>query len=309
MQLDVKNVGRQRGPAAVSISKKHFRNLVKISAANAIAIYQGGYQINSGDKWRTALNLWAIPENILSQAEESPWIHPPVLFDIPKIIENSPSHERAREVLVSKGSVLDVGCGGGIASFALVPHINNAIGVDHQKEMLEMFSKNSERFGVSHQEIMGFWPDVSEFVPQVDVVVSHHVAYNVPNIEDFLIALNNKANKRVVIEIPIRHPLSNLNYLWKHFWNLERPSVPTAEHLQEIAINLGFNVKFQKWSGQMRSELNIEQAAEFNRIRLCLPSTKFDEVLEIMKGNPGEEKRELATIWWDIESTNGADRG
>ena len=231
------------------------------------------------------------------------------MFEIPKIIENNPSHDRAREVLVSEGSVLDVGCGGGIAAFALVPHVNKVIGVDHQYEMLEMFSKNAELYGVSHKEVLGFWPEVSEQVPQVDVVVSHHVAYNVPNIEDFLIALNDKANKRVVIELPTRHPLTNLNYLWKHFWNLERPTVPTAEHLLQIAIDLGFSAKFEKWTGKMRSELSIEQAAEFNRIRLCLPKSRLNEVLEIMKEHAADEKRELATIWWDIESTNGADRG
>jgi precorrin-6B methylase 2 len=102
-------------------------------------------------------------------------------------------------------------------TFALVSKAKNVIGVDHQSEMLEMFAKNAERFGVSHREIEGFWPDVADKTPAVDVVVSHHVAYNVSNIEEFLIGLSEKAETRVVVEIPNQHPLSNLNDLWRHF--------------------------------------------------------------------------------------------
>ncbi|MEN9735726.1 MAG: hypothetical protein RL129_436, partial [Actinomycetota bacterium] len=133
------------------------------------------------------------------------------MFDLPNEIEKSPSHEQALAALEVAGSVLDVGCGGGIAAFALVSKAKNVIGVDHQSEMLEMFAKNAERFAVSHQEILGFWPDVADSTPAADVVVSHHVAYNVSNIEEFLIGLSEKARKRVVVEIPNQHPLSNLN--------------------------------------------------------------------------------------------------
>ena len=37
--------------------------------------------ILSGENWRKQLAAWAIPESILNQAEESPWIHPPALFE------------------------------------------------------------------------------------------------------------------------------------------------------------------------------------------------------------------------------------
>ena len=70
--------------------------------------------------------------------------------------------------------VLDIGCGGGIAAFALVSKAKSVIGVDHQNEMLKMFANNAERFAVSHQEILGFWPDVAADTLAADVVVSHH---------------------------------------------------------------------------------------------------------------------------------------
>ena len=255
--------------------------------------------INSSDLWKSSLSSWAIPDEILTKAEESPWIHPPVLFDLPDEIKDSPSHQRAREALPEGGSVLDVGCGGGIGAFALAPKVKRVIGVDHQAEMLAMFKKNATRFDCTAQTFEGYWPDVADQVPEVDVVVSHHVAYNVPKINDFLIALNKKAKSRVVIEIPQQHPLMNLTAMWKHFWNLDRPSQPTADLLVEVIHDLGYKVKIEKWEGQLRDAIDFDTAAEFNRIRLCLPKSRYDEVLEFMKSHPPKTGRELATIWWD----------
>ena len=65
---------------------------------------------------------------------------------MPDEIKDSPSHKKAREALSDGGSVLDVGCGGGIAAFALAPKINRVFGVDHQPEMLKMFNNNAARF-------------------------------------------------------------------------------------------------------------------------------------------------------------------
>ena len=53
------------------------------------------------------------------------------------------------------------------------------------------------------------------------------------------------------------------------------------------------------WSGEMRSEINNEQAAEFMRIRLCLPKDRVSDVKEFLQAQPKQSKRELATIWWD----------
>ena len=101
-------------------------------------------ETTAGNYWRESLSAWAIPDEIINNAPENPWIHPPVMFELPDVIEDSISHQRAREVLVSGDSVLDIGCGGGIAAFAVVPPATHVIGVDHQAEMLEMFSKNAK---------------------------------------------------------------------------------------------------------------------------------------------------------------------
>jgi len=252
------------------------------------------------EDWAQALSEWAIPQKILDKAQTSPWIHPPVLFQIPDEINESVSHERAREALTPGGTVLDVGCGGGIAAFALTPPASHVIGVDHQPEMLEMFKENAKKHQVTCEVFEGFWPHVAPLVPVADVVVSHHVVYNVADISPFLRELGSHARSRVVIEMPRQHPLTNMSAAWKHFWNLERPIRPTSEDLVEVLNEIGIKAHVQNWAGQMRDRVDIDQDAEFMRIRLCLPPERLQEVREYVLANPLPRQREIATIWWDV---------
>jgi precorrin-6B methylase 2 len=257
-------------------------------------------QNNSGEQWRSSLALWAIPESILEQAPEDPWIHPPAMFQIPETITDSISHSRAREVLEHGDSVLDIGCGGGIAAFALTPPATHVIGVDHQPEMLSMFQENARARGVTFETFDGFWPQIESSVPKADVAVAHHVVYNVQNIEDFLIAMTSHAKKRVVLELPQMHPLSNAVGLWKHFWNLDRPLEPTPVSLMEVLKELGYDAQLELWDGQMRQESDLEMLAHYSRIRLCLPAEREAEVFEFLKNQPPVAVRHLAAIWWDV---------
>jgi len=250
----------------------------------------------SGDIWRAALSSWAIPESILNQAPESPWIHPPQVFELPAVITDLPSHQRAREV--NPTSFLDIGCGGGIAAFATDAKF--VIGVDHQAEMLEMFSNNATARSREVAVFEGFWPAIANQVPSADVAAAHHVVYNVAEIEEFLLALNSHATKRVVIELPQTHPLSNLSVAWQHFWQLDRPTSPTPTELLEVLTELGINAQVEYWDGKLRNSVSLEDQVRFNRIRLCLPADRDHEVLEFMLANPSDGVRPLATIWWDI---------
>jgi SAM-dependent methyltransferase len=255
--------------------------------------------MNAADNWRDQLAAWDIPKEIIDQAEESPWIHPPAVFQIPEQIEVTISHQIALDVLNDGGSVLDIGCGGGIAAFALVPPATFVIGIDHQQEMLDMFTVNAEHRKVKSKTIFGFWPDVANQAPVADVVTAHHVLYNVPKVEEFLTQMNLHANKRVVIEIPTHHPLSNMSELWKHFWKLERPTGPSYLDLLEVIKEQGFDPKVETWQGELRSTIDADQAAEFMRIRLCLPKSRLPEVKDLLANPKSQYVREIATIWWD----------
>jgi len=250
-------------------------------------------------KWAHDLSAWGIPQEILDQAPESPWIHPPAVFTLPEVIADSPSHQRAREVLPEGGSVLDVGCGGGIATYAIAPPAGTVIGVDHQQEMLDMFAGTAIERGLQHQEIFGDWPAVADQAPVADVVTCHHVVYNVSDIEPFLRSLDAHASKRVVIEMPQNHPLASRRGAWQHFWQIERPVNPTPHDLMDVLAELGISAHLELWDGPNVKALPLEDEVRFLRIRLCLDSSKDQEIREFIAGESAPSHRSLATIWWD----------
>jgi 2-polyprenyl-3-methyl-5-hydroxy-6-metoxy-1,4-benzoquinol methylase len=255
-------------------------------------------------RWATDLASWAIPEEILSQAEEEPWVHPVVMFTVDDEIADSVSHDRAREAAPSEGSVLDVGSGGGRASMALVPPASMLVAVDHQQGMLDAFADAALRRGVRSHTILGDWPAVADEAPECDVVVCHHVAYNVADIRPFLTALDAHARTRVVMELPTRHPLSHLNPMWKQFWDLDRPTRPTSDDLLDIVRGLGFDAHQEVWHDDAwgrRVALPDADRVRFARIRLCLTEDRDAEVAAALIEANDAQPREVATIWWDVD--------
>ena len=255
--------------------------------------------MTAADDWRAALAAWAIPEEILAQAPESPWIHPPALFGVPERIADSPSHARAREALGDEASVVDVGCGGGVAAMALVPPARRLTGVDHQAAMLEMFARNARERGVAVDTLEGDWPDVADRAPVGDVVTCHHVVYNVSDVVPFLRALGAHARRRVVVEMPTRHPLAPMSDAWRHFWGLERPEGPTPDDLVTVLSEMGVDAHLEVFESSATRTVDPDQAVAFTRVRLCLPASRDDEVRHFLADHPAPATRSLATLWWD----------
>lgn len=289
--------GRAQGPAVhlrPGWPLRHVRRIL-LSAPRTL-------DVSAAERWRASLARWAIPDEILALAPESPWIHPPELFGVPDVIEESPSHERAREALPDGGTVLDVGCGGGVAAFALTPPAAHVIGVDQQPRMLEMFRAAATQRSVACETIEGSWPEAAADAPRADVVTGHHVAYNVGDIVPFLRAMDHHARRRVVLELPDRHPLSSMNGAWRHFWNLERPDAPTPADLIDVLDEMGIAARREQWRGGVRMTPDPPTAARFLRIRLCLPESREGEVADFLASSPPQRDRELSTIWWDTPS-------
>ena len=253
------------------------------------------------DRWAEQLASWAIPDEILAQAPQSPWIHPLRMFTVTGEEPDSPSRGRALEALPDGGSVLDVGSGGGRASLALVPPAARLVAVDRSEEMLAAYAEAAGARGVQHEEHLGRWPDVEADVPAVDVVVCHHVVYDVAALTAFAQALDRHAARRVVLELPARHPLANLAPFWKQFWDLDRPDGPTSDDclavLREAGIDAHADVWDDDWSA--RRVLTPEEHARFTRIRLCLPESREPEVAAALAAAPDPGPRRTATVWWD----------
>ena len=250
-------------------------------------------------KWREDLESWAIPKEILDGAETKPWIHPPAVFQIPKEIPDSPSLQRIREAISEGGSILDVGCGGGIASFGCTPPATHVIGVDQQQEMLDLYSENAKKFNITSETYLGDWPEVANQAPTADVVTAFHVVYNVADIEAFIQALNSHAIKRVVLEMPTAHPMTAMALGWKHFWNLIRPTQPSASDLMNVISEMGIKANIEYFSGPILLDKVVSEFEKPLRIRLCLPESRDEEVKAFFMQNPLPTTRDLAVIWWD----------
>jgi hypothetical protein len=175
--------------------------------------------------------------------------------------------------------------------------------VDHQQGMLDAYVEAATRRGVRARTFLGDWPAIADDVPECEVVVCHHVAYNVADIVPFLQALDTHARRRVVLELPQHHPLTNMNPLWKRFWNLDRPTRPTAADLAEIARSLGFPAQIELWQDETwgrRVTLPDDERVRFARIRLCLTEDRDAEVAAALIAESDAQPRHVATIWWDV---------
>lgn len=252
--------------------------------------------------WASSLREWGIPAHILEVAPQSPWIHPVENFrPSGDLAVATPSRLRALEVLTSGGSVLDVGCGGGRAAFGLTPPATDVVGVDHQQVMLDVLADEGRQRGVTVRTVLGDWPDVADQTPTCDVVVCHHVFYNVQDLVPFVAALTDRARRRIVVEMPQQHPLASLSDAWLHFWGLVRPTSPTAHDAAAVLAEMGIDVHLETFevppphTPRPITDLDVEHT----RIRLCLPADRDADVRTFLEAQP-PVGRSLAALWWDV---------
>ncbi|MFB9906352.1 class I SAM-dependent methyltransferase [Allokutzneria oryzae] len=228
-------------------------------------------------RWRESLAAWAIPPEI--RAEESPWVLPREVFvrraDRQLERREGASLRLAEEAIgPSGGTVLDIGAAAGAASLPL-RGATEITAVDGDAELLAEFSRRAD----GARTVLGHWPAVAASCTVADVVVCHHVAYNVPDLAPFVAALTAHARRLVVLETAERHPLTALNPLWRHFHGVERPSGPTADDLVDCLRELGIEPRVDRWRRAPAAEHpDFAALVEATRRRLCLPPSRLSEV-------------------------------
>ena len=266
-----------------------------------MALGEPGVSGTAAERWNRTMAEWAIPQAILDAAPRRPFVFIPEMFAAPEpgTFELSLSNRRALEAVGNDGAVLDVGCGGGAAAFAVAPPATRVIGTDRQGDMLKLFSATAKHRGIAASAHAGSWPEIAGDVPAADVVVCHNVLYNVIDIADFVTALDAHARRRVVIEITPKHPQDRRRKLWKHFWNLERPHEPTASTAVGVIVEAGLDPVVEESllpEDRFASKRSDLEAAHWCR-NMCLPPEREAEVAALMAGVPFP--RERVTIWWD----------
>ena len=267
--------------------------------------------------WRDALASWAIPPEILAGVDESPWVLPVEVFArrTTRAVRapHGPSLERAAQAL--PGSVLDVGAGAGAASLPLHDRVTALSAVDASRAMLDELGARAAALPgpggapLPVTLVEGRWPDVADRVPVADVVVCHHVLYNVAELGPFATALRAHARRRVVVEITAHHPLSALNPYWRELHGLDRPDRPTAEDAVAALVELGVAPTVERWRRPaVPAYGDFADLVENTRRRLCLPPHRRDELVAALRAQGvdpahpadlGSSGDEVVTLWWD----------
>lgn len=262
-------------------------------------------------RWRDQLAQWAIPDEILAGADQSPWTVPTQVFarraDASVRRPIGASYRRASEASGEDGTVLDVGCGAGAASLPLGRPI---VAVDTSPEMLAALTERAQGLGLPVRTVLGRWPDVAAQTPAADVVVCHHVAYNAPDLDAFAAALTDHARRRVVLELTPRHPMSPLNPLWTRLYGLARPEHPTADDAVAVLRELGLTPNVETGPRPPRTEYqDLADLVAVTRRRICLPPERDNELraalldLGVDPAHPadlGSTPDDLITLWWDV---------
>lgn len=259
------------------------------------------------DHWRDQLATWAIPDEIRAAAPEFPYTMDPALFR-PR---EHPSGEslatlRAREAIADLsprgGTAIDVGSGGGAASMALADQLQAVVGIDESADMLVVFTEEAERRGIQVRTVQGTWPDVAPSAGKADLVLCHHVAYNVADLTPFVLALHQAATRRVVIELTLTHPQTTNAPLWKQFWGLDRPTGPTATDAFAVITEAGIAATLEVGSaGSLRRDAPLEARAVTATRMLCLGPDRIPDVRQAIEALP-DRSDERAVIWWDVVS-------
>jgi SAM-dependent methyltransferase len=272
-------------------------------------------------RWRAQLEAWAIPEEILAAAPESPWGFPVGLFRARAERASAgsrptPSNREAARWLPPGGGVLDVGAGGGAASLPLAGVAGRVVAVDESSAMVEAFLAAAAGAGLRAEGVQGRWPEVAGRVGPADVVVCHHVLYNVADLAPFAAALTDHARRRVVVELTDRHPLVGLAPLWRRFHGLERPPGPAAGDAAAALRALGLDLRRQDWESDDRLGFDrFEELVAFTRRRLCLPADRDAEVAEALLEAGTHEvggvwvgagPRRVSTLSWAGSAGGGA---
>jgi hypothetical protein len=252
------------------------------------------------EAWERALRGWAIPAEILANAEETPWVMPRDVFvrraDRQLHQPSTPTH---RAVLDRPGAVLDVGAGAGAASLPCAGMITHIAAVDADAHLLTEFARRATALSLPHRTVNGRWPDVADQIGTVDVAVCANVLYNVAELAPFIQVLAEHTRSRVVLEMTEVHPMTTMNPLWKRFHGLDRPTRPTADDAVAALRELGADLEIVRWE-KKAWPMPFEDLVEVTRRRLCLGADRAGEVADALRDTTVQTRR-MVTVFWSPE--------
>lgn len=270
------------------------------------------------DRWADQLARWEIPQHLLDAVEESPYGWPQWMWKRRSEMardeqEDSPTTNTVRRLAGRGGAVLDIGAGRGRASLSLAGEGHPLVAIEKDPGMAAGLREEAEAAGLDVTIFERRWPDAADVVEPVQVVMSAHVVYDVPDIGDFVAAMHDKAQRGVVIELTPEHPWAPLAPYYRVIHDLPRPDGPTAADLSDVVEEVtGIHPRVERWErpGQIWYDDWDEIIAMYGR-RLVVPEARRRELRTVLAGDVseaggrlyvGDPSRTLVTMWWEKTS-------
>ncbi|ACU53555.1 Methyltransferase type 11 [Acidimicrobium ferrooxidans DSM 10331] len=253
-------------------------------------------------RWRRNLAAWAIPPEIARHGDASPWRLDPAMFLPDPDAPLSPSHRATRALLerADEGSLLDVGSGAGAAFWPVVESARRVIALDEHAGMIEALLAEARRHPTVLVETrVGRLEELLPTMESVDVVTSHHVAYNVADLGLYLGELVRIAHVGMVLELTLHHPHYGSAAMFEALWGVARPSEPSAADVIEALWALGLEPTVEVHSGTRRRD-DPAARREALRRRLCLGEQEVARLDELLR-DPGELANPSVTIVVDLD--------
>jgi SAM-dependent methyltransferase len=260
------------------------------------------------------LEEWALPDDLLDRAPESPYGWSPELWKRRSQIareeaSDTPTVAALRAMLPERGSLLDVGAGTGRASIAFAVEGVRVTGVEKNPELSAEFRRRAAEEGVIVTAVDGTWPEVAGSVGIHDVAVCAHVVYDVQVAGPFLTELVSRTRIGVVVELTPEHPWSGLTPYYLALHGLTRPAGPTyVDFLDVVTETCGVRPEFEVWirRGQVWFE-SWDEILDHYQKRLVLSEDRRGELRELLSPEVeadggrwfvGSRDRTIVTVWW-----------
>ena len=96
------------------------------------------------------------------------------------------------------------------------------------------------------------------------------------------------------------HPQSSVSWLWKHFWDVDRPTSPTADDARAVVAEaVGVEPSEQRWTRHRHAGRHDDaQGIAWLRRRLCLQPSADEEIARVVAAHEDDAAVEAVTLWW-----------
>lgn len=268
------------------------------------------------DHWRSQLEAWALPQDLLDAVPWNPYEWPADLFSRRDTsVADQETAERHTNAVIRRFepiSLIDIGAGTGGSCLQFSAEGISVTAVESDAGMAAKLRSLIADRDLSVEVVEASWPGAVGLVEPADVVTCSHVIHNVSDPGPFLRAMQSVAHKAVVIQEFEVHPWAHLGPYYRELHGLERPVGPTVDDLVAVIEEaLGVTPTVERWNGGRPMWFaDRDELLTFYGRRLLVPDDRRADleaalgpfIVERGDGRVQLEDREkaLATIWWRV---------